>query len=409
MKLCILSTGYLRWKGDVDSAKNYLEQLANNLADKGLEVHVIAPHAKGLKHAEKIDNVNVHRFQYMFPPSYQTLAYFPGIPEKMKKISGKIQIPFFGLSMTYKLLQVCRKHDIDIIFAHWAIPPGFIAALTKYIHKRPIVIGLYGAELFPFVNNQKTFASLCKIQIGYAIRNSDLVIGISKSTCNAGKTISRRMDIETIPYGVDIQKFNPTCNPDSIKQCYGLESKTILFSTGRMVERKGFKFLVDALPLVLETDPNTILILGGDGPEKERLKKQVADLNLEEKVIFPGFIPDEEFPNFLTASDVFILPSIVDRHGDTEGLGLVLVEAMACGTPVIGTNVGGITDIITHGYNGFLVPEKSSKDLAERIVEILSNPDLASYLNTNGLSTVQNEFSWESVCKKYLALFNRVS
>jgi len=409
MKICFLATGYIRWKGDVDSAKNYLVNLAVELVNKGEEVHVVAPHAEGLKKYEIIDGVHIHRFQYLFPASLETLAYFPGMPEKIKTINGKMQVPFFFISMALKIVTIAYRYDIDVIVAHWATPPGFVAVLTKYLHKRPTIIGLYGAELFPFLNAHNSFASLCKFQIRYAIKHSDLVFGISNSTCDAGIQISGRKDIGVIPFGVDTSKFCPLCDVLTIKQKHHLLGKKILFSTGRMVERKGFRYLIEAFSLVLKSYPNTVLILGGDGPEKQNLKNSIMKLNIGNNVIFPGFIPDDLFPNYLKASDIFILPSITDRSGDKEGLGLVLVEAMACGTPVIGTNVGGITDIITDGYNGFLVPEKRSKELADKIVEMLNDTDQANYLSENGLKTVQKYFSWDSICIKYLTLFSQVS
>lgn len=149
MKILILTTGYPRWKGDF--ANVYLHRLAKSLVNKGIEFHVVAPHARDLKKEEVIDGVCIHRFQYLYPSNLQNLAYFPGVPEKIKTIKGKMQLPFFMLGMIKKTIGIVKKYDIDVINAHWAIPTGFLAAFTKRLHKKPVLITLYGAELWPAI------------------------------------------------------------------------------------------------------------------------------------------------------------------------------------------------------------------------------------------------------------------
>ena len=402
MKICILATGYPRWKGDVSSAKNYLHTLAKSLVNKGVEVHVIAPHAEGLKKEEIMDSVHIHRFQYLYPSNFQTLAYFPGIPEKIKTMKGKIQVPFFMLSMIKKMLEITKKYDIDIIHAHWAIPPGFIATFTKKLHKKPVLITLYGAELWPAI---KRNSKVMKQMISYALNNAEKVVGISDATCNAGKEISGRTDIEILPDGINVETFNPGVNGAEIKKKYGLDGHYLIFSSGRMVERKGFRYLIEAIPYILGKFPNTKVIMGGDGPERENLEKLAKDMGIKDKVIFSDFIPDEDFPKYMKASDVFVLPSIVDRMGDTEGSATILLEAMACGTPVVGTNVGGIPYAIKDGMGGFLVEQKNAKQLANKIIMLIKDEELRKEMSKVGRKYVEEEFSWTKIAEKYKNIF----
>lgn len=402
MKICILATGYLRWKGDVSSAKNYLHTLAKSLVNKGVEVHVIAPHAEGLKKEEMMDGVYIHRFQYMYPSSSQTLAYFPGIPEKIKTMKGKIQLPFFMLSMIKKMLDVVKKYDIDIVNAHWAIPPGFIATFTRKLHKKPVLITLYGAELFPVIKKR---LKVIKWMISYALNNAEKVVGISDATCNAGKEISGKEDIEILPDGIDVGTFNPSVDGGEIRKKHGLDGHYLIFSSGRMVGRKGFRYLIEAIPYILGKFPNSKVMIGGNGPEKENLEKFVNDMKIKDKVIFPGFIPDEDFPKYMKASDVFVLPSIVDSKGDTEGSATILLEAMACGTPVVGTNVGGIPYAIKNGMGGFLVEQKNAKQLANKIIMLIKEEDLRKEMSKVGRKYVEEEFSWTEIAEKYKNIF----
>ncbi len=404
MKVLILATGYPRWEGDFNNV--YLHRLAKSLVRRGIEVHVIAPHAKNLKREDIMDDVYIHRFQYVYPSSLQTLAYFPGIPEKIKTTNGKMQLPIFMFTMIKKMLDIIKKYGIDVINAHWAIPPGFIATCTKRFHKRPIVITLYGAELWPAI---KKNSRLMMWLIKYAINNADKVVGISDATCNAGVTISGRKDIEILPDGIDTESFNPNVNGRGIRMKYGLaDSYHMIFSSGRMVERKGFRYLIEAMPYVLEKFPDTKLIIGGDGPERKNLEHIAKKLGISEKVIFPGFIPDEDFPKYIKAADVFVLPSIVDSSGDTEGSATILLEAMACGTPVVGTKVGGVPYAIKDGVGGFLVDEKNPYQLAEKIINLLKNRKVSGKMSKVGGEYIEKKFSWDIIAIKYIEYFKEL-
>ena len=402
MKICILATGYPRWKGDVSSAKNYLHTLSKSLVNNSVEVHVIAPHAEGLEKEELMDGVYIHRFQYMYPSSSQTLAYFPGIPEEIKTMKGKIQLPFFTLSMIKKMLDVVKKYDIDVINAHWAIPPGFIATFTRKLHKKPVLITLYGAELFPVIEKR---SKVIKWMISYALNNAEKVVGISDVTCDAGKRISGKEDIVILPDGIDVETFNPNVDGEKIRKKYDLDGHYLIFSSGRMVERKGFRYLIEAMPHILKNFQNTKVIIGGDGPERGKLVKLAKDMGIKDNVIFPGFIPDEDFPKCMKACDVFVLPAIVDSRGDTEGSATIILEAMACGSPAIGTNVGGIPYAIKNGMGGFLVEQKNAKQLANKIIMLLKDEELRKKMSKVGRKYVEEKFSWTEIAEKYKNIF----
>ena len=158
---------------------------------------------------------------------------------------------------------------------------------------------------------------------------------------------------------------------------------------------------------VTKNFPTAKLVIGGNGPEKGNLERLTEELNLKKNVFFAGYIEDIDLPEYYGFADVFCLPSI-NLNGQTEALGVVLLEAMACGTPVIGSDVGGIPDIIEDGYNGFLVPEKSPKDLADKIIELLSNRKLAEEFAANGLKTVREKFSWDRVIEKFRNVYEQV-
>jgi len=400
----MLTTGYPKWEND--SSHPYLHRLAKLLVIKDMEVHVLAPHAKEIKKEEIMDGVHIHRFQYLYPSSTQTLAYFPGIPEKIKTLNGKLQIPFFMLSMIKGLIELVKRYNFDVIYAHWVIPTGFIAFLTRSIHKRPVVIKIYGAEIYPFYRRNNRTSKIAKRIIRTTLRNVDKIVGNSGPTCKVGEEISGEK-IEILPEGVDLESFNPNRDYSEIINRYNLGDYHIIFSSGRMVERKGFKYLIEAIPYVLREYPKTKLIIGRDGPERNNLEKLSIDLGIEENIIFPGIISNEDFPKFMALANVFVLPSIVDRTGDTEGLGLVLLEAMACGTPVIGTNVGGIPYIIKNGVNGYLVEQKNPEQLAKGITRLF-NDALGKTIGDAGKKHIEENFTWNIISENCIKILNEV-
>lgn len=398
MKILIATTGYPRRKDDF--ANVYLHRLAKSLVRKGIDVHVVAPHAFGLKKEEELDGVKVHRFQY-FPEKYQSLAYFPGIPENIKTIKGKWQLPSLMLAMIWEINSIIKKYDIDLVNAHWAIPTGLVATIAKKINKKPVLITLYGAELWPAL---KKNSKIMKGMASYAINNADIVVGISDATCKAGIEISGRNDIGILPDGIDTENFNPNIDGESIKKKYG----EFIFSSGRMVERKGFIYLIKAMPGILKEFPSTKLVISGEGPEKEKLEKEAKRLGIENSIVFPGFIPEELFPRHMKASTVFVLPSIVDSRGDSEGSATILLEAMACGTPVVGTRVGGMPYAIKDGIGGYLVEQKNPSKLAEKICLLLEKKDLRKKLGVCGREYIEREFSSQIVAEKYIQIFKRL-
>jgi glycosyltransferase involved in cell wall biosynthesis len=151
------------------------------------------------------------------------------------------------------------------------------------------------------------------------------------------------------------------------------------------------------------------LMIGGRGPLKEALKRQAEDRGVAERVTFLDYIPDECIPAYYAAADVFVLPSVVDERDDTEGLGVVLLEALACETPCVASNVGGIPDIIKDKHNGFLVEPGNPKALADRISRLVSDPELRQHMGRQGRLDVKKRFSWALQAEDMLAVYRKVS
>ena len=197
--------------------------------------------------------------------------------------------------------------------------------------------------------------------------------------------------------GCDTGKFHPSCRQENLwKQG---QEKVVLF-VGRLAEKKGVRYLIEAMQWV-----NARLVIVGDGPLKEELQEQVILTKLEHKVLFAGAKSHEELPEIYASADTCVVPSIVAKDKDKEGFGLVILEAMASGVPVVASKSGGIVEILQHEENGLLVKEKNSRELAENINRILFDEELRYRIISNMQNTVER-YEYGNVGRRYAALIN---
>jgi glycosyltransferase involved in cell wall biosynthesis len=174
------------------------------------------------------------------------------------------------------------------------------------------------------------------------------------------------------------------------------------------VERKGVHLLLEALAL-LARERRPLLRVVGDGPERDRLSALATALRLGDDVVFHGFVSSEEKAERLAGCEAFLLPAVIDAKGDTEGLGVVLLEAMTYGKPVIASAAGGIVDIVRDGQNGFLVPPGDAGALAGAIRACVENPERARALGAQGRVDVEQGFSWPVIAERLKTLYQSVS
>ncbi len=385
---------------DKDPQPPFVFYFAKELVSLGHEVHVIAPHDKGAKHEETMEGVKIYRHQYFIPESMQKLSYGPGIPTNINKsILSAIQMPFFIISQILLSRKIAGKIKPDIVHAHWGFPQGLSAKLTGL----PYVINFYGGELFP----AKKFHMMW--MLNYVVNKSCRSFTVTNYYVELMQKIGIKRKVEAIPLGVDVKTFYPDKKGAyTTRKKYCKSGELMVLFVGRLVERKGPNYLVEAFKEVLTKVPHARLVMVGGGPMDNELKKQASSLGISQNVTFCGEITNTELPRYYNAADVFVLPSIIDRHGDREGQGVVYLEAMACKTPVIGTNTGGIPDVIAK-ETGFLVEEKNPQELAGAIIKLLKDTKLRKKMGENAYNHVQKKFTWRSIAEKYVEIYEGCS
>ena len=397
MKILFITSKFPRWKGDSQPAFTYY--LAKELIRLGHDIYVIAPHYPKSKFFEKFEGICVYRFRYFMPYSLEKLAYGAGIPANLKNsFLAKLQVPFFTLSEIIFVKKIIKKINPDIIHAHWAFPQGLAAKMTGLNY----IITIYGGEIF-LANKYKLITVLDNI-----IKNSYKSFALTSGLRDVMKEFGIKSEIDIIPLGVDTNVFKNNIHSKNIKKIYCPNNELMILSVGRLVEKKGMEYLISAFKKVKDEITNVKLVIVGNGHLYNKLLNLRDKLGLQKDVIFTKEINHGLLPKYYSASDLFVLPSIIDNIGDRETQGVVFLEAMVSGIPVIGTNTGGIPDIISNKNVGVLVPEKNSEKLAREIIKLLKNKKLREKYSKNGYDHAFRNFNWKSIAVRYANVYKEM-
>ncbi len=401
MKVCILTSSFPRFAGD--SAGIFIYHLSRHLINKGVEIEIICPHENGCRFIEDWEGIKINRFPYFYPLRYQNLAYGSGILKNIKSnSSAKIQLPFFIISEIIHSLKILVTSKPNLIHAHWSLPQGLTGIICKKVSGIPCITTIHGSDVYGL---RHPFLKAVNAKV---IIHSDACTANSKATAGMARTISARKDIKIVPIGVNPDFFKKSsCNKDALKKRIKIDGKVVLF-VGRLIDWKGIDYLIKAAPKVIKRFPKARIMLVGSGPRKNCLVKLTRDLNLENNVVFIEQVPQDELLKYYYLADIFVLPSIVNEEGETEGLGVVLLEAMACGVPVVGSGVGGIPDIIKDHETGLIAGQKDPDSLAEKIIKLLSNDRLREKIIKNGKKLIEEKYSWEIIADKFINIYRDV-
>ena len=238
--------------------------------------------------------------------------------------------------------------------------------------------------------------------IGNSVDHLTYLGAYTKREISKGVSTKAREAMIQIAPGIDTNKFKPV-DSSKLRSELGLLDKEVIVSVGRLVPRKGQDQLIKALPLVLEKHPKAHLLLVGTGKYKKTLDKLIADRNLEKYVTFTGRVFYEELERYICLGDLFAMPSRSRLGGlEVEGLGIVYLEASACGLPVLGGDSGGAPDAVLHGATGLVVNGLDTKAIAEGLIKLLES-DRKTMGNLGRKWTVEN-WDWQIWATKFVEL-----
>lgn len=387
MKVCMVTTSFPRWRGDGQGV--FILDLARAIMQEGIQVQVITMHSPGAATYECIDGIKIYRPRYWWPEKLEMLRKEGGgLPATLRKHPWVFwQIFPFIITQTLTLLN--RAQRSHIIHAHWSLSAG-IGCFGKFISRNsfPVVATVHGSDIF-----QATQNSLGAILTRLILRGCDRVIGVSQALVHEVINLGVQPDkISVISNGIDTERFKPLALH---------HRQNVILYVGSLIERKGIRFLLLALPSVFRAFPNYRLLIVGEGPQYPMLKQMIELLNIADKVIFLGFQPHDQVRSLMQQAKLLVLPST------EEAQGVVLLEALACGTPVVASRVGGIPEVITPEV-GILVPCADPLALSEAISSILSDNDRWLNMSARARTRAEELYSWEQIAKQWISVYEEV-
>ena len=279
------------------------------------------------------------------------------------------------------------------------VASGWILKILRWIPGIRTAVYVHGEEITTHCRNQPE-----RSRIISQLQCSDVIIVVSGFTLDETvKLVGAKLldKITLISNGVDTKRFYPAARSDCLVSKYGLEDCFIFVSISRLVERKGQDNTIAAMPLLLQSFPNVKLIIVGNGPYKPHLTNLVMSLSLTDQVIFTGQVSDQDLLPHYLLGDVFIMPNRELDDGDTEGFGLVFLEANACGLPVIAGKDGGSVEAVTDGQNGLVVDGKSVYSIADAMARLCDDVVLRKRLSENGIDRAQKS-GWSERSRSFL-------
>lgn len=381
-RLLVTASTFPRWEGDTEP--RFILDLCSHLTDD-FDVTVLVPAAPGAKEKEILEGVKIIRYHYFPFHKWETLCY-PGaiVPRiKEKRVRGLL-VPFLFISLWFHLWKLLPQ--FDVVHAHWLIPQGIVQSFFK----KPYVVTGHGGDV---TSLNKGIVRRLKIRCLRRAKQVTVVSGALRDTVMelAGDTI--RVP-KVLSMGVDTKKFGREYR---VENFFGQGDRKVVLFVGRLAEIKGVTYLVEAMKEI-----DALLVIVGNGPLLGSLKKQAEEQ--KNNVVFLGAKTHEELKIIYASSDLFVMPSITASDGGREGLGLVIIEAMASGLPVVGSNSGGIADLVKDGVNGLLCEEKDVKQLRDNIGRLLRDEKLYKKIIRNGKKTLE-KYDYQYIANGYKELY----
>jgi phosphatidylinositol alpha-1,6-mannosyltransferase len=313
---------------------------------------------------------------------------------------SKILLPSWRVTRAAK--KIVAAKNINVVVFGAAAPLALMSPSLRKSGVKKIIALTHGhevwwAKIFPF--------RLAIKRIGKSVDHLTYLGEFTRQAISKPLTRKSATEMVKIAPGIDTAHFIPQPDAMQKRKELGLQDKKIIISVGRLVHRKGQDNLIQAMPAVLKKIPNAHLLLVGEGPYRKHLEKLVLKSSLEQNVTFAGRIMYDRLPSYLSAADLFAMPSRSRFFGlEVEGLGIVYLEASACGIPVVAGNSGGAPDAVLEGVTGLCVDGTNIEQITAAIVEICSDAERASHMGAAGRNWIVNQWRWDIWSKEFNAL-----
>jgi len=368
----------------------HVYDLSKMLVKKNIKVHVVTCGFPGAPDYEVIDGVHIHRFDAYEIPAPEFLQWDLNM----------------NLLMERKAIEIIEKYNIDILHAHdWLVASAAIG--LKHLYRKPLIATIHslergrrdglhtdGQHMLDQIENlliQESWHSIVCSQYMQSICHFSFDFPLDK--------------MSIIPNGVRFIEFSVELSEEEKKshhKKYANHDEYIISYIGRLVPEKGVNVLLGAVKSILKEIPNTKFIIAGEGWHRSELQRISKESNIDDKVFFTGYLPEEDFLPFFNVSDVLIIPSTY------EPFGIVALEGMATKTPIIVSDVGGLSEIVDHRWTGIKVPPDNSEALAEATIDLISNEDLKKLIVKNAMEKLKHVYDWTIIADQTIKIYEEV-
>jgi glycosyltransferase involved in cell wall biosynthesis len=386
MRVCIVTTAFPRWEGD--SRGHFIWQQARSMAQQGVVVRVVCCHAPGARVREVMEGVEVSRVRYLWPERLEVLQNEGGgLPAVWRKgwLARLAFVPFF-CALVWGVARHAGRSDV--IHAHWTLA-GMAAWLGCILQRRPLALTLHGSDIFM----APRIPGVAWLTRAILLR-SQQVITNSRALAEAGMALGAPPErLEIIPIGINVEAFRPGTEP----------REPLLLFVGSLIERKGVRVLLEAAAQVFQQLPTYRLAIVGEGPLRAAVEQQAQASGIASQVEFVGPQTQAEVSGWMRRARLFVLPSL------EEAFGVVLLEAMASGTPCVATQVGGIPELVMPG-TGILVPPGDAPALAAAMVQALEDFEAWEAMSRRARQHVLEDcMTWDRMASRTVAIYARLS
>jgi glycogen(starch) synthase len=361
--------------------------LSKALAHNGHEVHIVTLDFPGAPEFEEIDGVKVYRAATeLGHPNFLTWALL------------------FNHFMEKKIAGVSRKADFDVVHVHdWLT--AFAGISFKHQMEKPLVATIHGTEAgrAQGLHNPDSF-TIDGVEWWTTYEANKIIVtsGSMKAEIQ-GHFHPPPEKIEIIPNGIDPRKYNASVDRSAVRGRYGVSPhEKLVLCVGRLVPQKGIEYLIGAVPMIAQRCPETKLIIVGEGWLRGHLERVARSTGHQWRITFTGWIPDHELTALLNSADVLVVPSIY------EPFGIVALEGMAAGIPVVASNLGGLAEIVEHDRTGILAYSRNPDSIAWAIDRVLSDRGHSEWLVQNAREMVQKTYSWEAIAMRTAEVYEEV-
>jgi glycosyltransferase involved in cell wall biosynthesis len=397
----MVTTSYPRFPGD--SVGTFMEPIAKSVAARGHEVHIVAPWHPLIQRRPIEDGVHFHFYKYAPLPGLNVFGYAAALRADVSlRAAAYIAAPLALTAGWHAARSVARKFGATVMHGHWVIPGGATAAAAR--PGLPLVVSLHGSDVY--VAEQHPVARRVAATV---LKRAGVVTACSadlgRRAIALGADAAR---VEVVPYGVDADRFRPDLLVrEKRRASLGIAPQsTLLFAAGRLVRKKGFEYLIDALGRVPASLGVRAVIAGGGDLDAE-LKARAEASGAGDRLRFLGNVTQDDVAAWLATADIVAVPSVRDDSGNVDGLPNIVLEALASGTPLITTPAGGIGAVVENGRTGIVVPERDVAALGAAIESLAQAPERRVRLGEAGRAAVTAKFGWESVAGRLVDAYDR--